>query len=89
MFHHAGFRSLWPVILLLPWFFVGVSYLLAGLLARKRDVAPLAAPVSRSSRRARSPMTRTNAFIRSNQVRTFRFGSAVASRARRTRRSAA
>lgn len=31
MFVHGGFRPLWPVIFFLPWFFLGVAYLLEWL----------------------------------------------------------
>jgi hypothetical protein len=52
MFQHAGFRSLWPVILLLPWFYVGVAYLLTAMLHGKKEVAPLSLSSSKPSRRA-------------------------------------
>lgn len=37
MFDHTGFRSLWPVMLLLPWFFVGLAYLLTAVLRAKQS----------------------------------------------------
>jgi hypothetical protein len=89
MFQHLGFRSLWPVVLLLPWFFVGLAYLLAALLHRDGEVRPLATPALKFSRRARSQVTRTNAFARTDPARTLRFKSAVPSRARRATRNAA
>ena len=30
-FEHAGLRPLWPVIFFLPWFFVGVAYLVKAM----------------------------------------------------------
>ena len=35
MFVHAGFRAFWPAIFFLPWFSVGIAYLLQGLLHRR------------------------------------------------------
>jgi tetratricopeptide (TPR) repeat protein len=34
-FAHGGFRALWPAIFFLPWFSVGIAYLLEGLLHRR------------------------------------------------------
>jgi hypothetical protein len=28
MFAHAGFRPLWPVVVFVPWIFLGLAYLL-------------------------------------------------------------
>jgi hypothetical protein len=32
---HGGFRALWPAIFFLPWFSLGIAYLLEGLLHRR------------------------------------------------------
>ena len=52
MFSHAGFRPLWPVILFLPWFLVGMAWLLRSLLPGERRVHQ---PVQVHSRAPLSP----------------------------------
>lgn len=44
MFEHVGFRSAWPALVLLPWFFIGVGYLLTAL---RHGRSPSAAAHSR------------------------------------------
>jgi hypothetical protein len=39
MFVHAGFRPLWPAILLLPWFIFGITCLFEPLLHRRHREA--------------------------------------------------
>jgi hypothetical protein len=31
MFEQLGYRSLWPILVLAPWFVIGVAYLLAAM----------------------------------------------------------
>ena len=49
MFEHGGFRPLWPVIFLLPWFLVGTASLLKSL-RHQRNRAPAIPHVSRLHR---------------------------------------
>lgn len=44
MFMHLGFRPLWPVIVFLPWFVLGLAYLLESLLQRRPGSAPTHSP---------------------------------------------
>ena len=44
MLGHAGFRPLWPVILFMPWFFLGVA-----LLVRSVRKSPISTPHGRAS----------------------------------------
>jgi len=37
MFEHAGYRPLWPVILFVPWFYLGLALLLRA--ARKSPIS--------------------------------------------------
>ena len=46
MFVHVGSRSVWPVIIFLPWFLLGFGYLLESLLRRR----PGSAPIQRTQR---------------------------------------
>lgn len=48
---HTGLRSLWPAMLLLPWFFVGIAYLLGAILGRKEpEPASLAWSIGKNAR---------------------------------------
>ena len=48
LFQHEGWRSLWPVVFFLPWFLVGVAYLVAAMVHGRREVSALSVPVRRS-----------------------------------------
>ena len=50
MFHHSGYRALWPVIFFFPWFFLGSAYLGAWVLQRASRPVVLAADRSRQRR---------------------------------------
>jgi len=39
VFVHTGFRPLWPVLFFLPWFFLGVAYLVESVLHRRHPTA--------------------------------------------------
>ena len=51
MFEHTGLRPLWPVILFLPWFLVGVAYLVKSMLRGENEIRPLSVRISNSPRR--------------------------------------
>ena len=68
LFQHAGFRSLWPVALFLPWLLVGVAYLVAAMIHGTREVRPLSVPVRRSLQArptSPAPAPRRRGFLRS------------------------
>jgi hypothetical protein len=44
MFMHLGSRPLWPVIVFLPWFLLGLAYLLESLLQRRPGSASIHRP---------------------------------------------
>jgi hypothetical protein len=41
LFQHEGFRSLWPVVLFLPWIVIGIAYLLGAMAHATKAVRPL------------------------------------------------
>ncbi len=41
LFQHGGYRSLWPAIVFLPWYLIGLAYLIRAVLRpRKADRPP-------------------------------------------------
>jgi len=44
MFAHAGFKPLWPVIVFVPWIFLGLAYLLRAV--RKSPISAARGRVS-------------------------------------------
>jgi hypothetical protein len=50
MFEHIGIRPLWPVVLFLPWFLVGVAYLVRPLAVRLQALEVRAGRIDRLSR---------------------------------------
>ena len=38
LFQHGGYRSLWPVMMFLPWYLIGLAYLIKALLRHRREV---------------------------------------------------
>src|SRR5947208_1783724 len=45
IFQHEGFRALWPVVFFLPWFLVGVAYLVAAMVHGRREASAPSVPV--------------------------------------------
>jgi hypothetical protein len=41
MFVHTGFRPLWPVIFFLPWFLLGIAYILQAIPRRRVRAVPV------------------------------------------------
>lgn len=35
LLQHAGLRTLWPVVLFIPWYLIGLAYLIGALRHRK------------------------------------------------------
>ena len=82
-FQHAGLRPLWPVVLFLPWLFVGFAYLVTAMLQGKKESGALSAPVSKSSRReAGMGLASPKAGSGSNRVRVYHLRSAVSAASR-------
>lgn len=40
LFQHGGYRSLWPVIVFLPWYLIGLAYLLRAVFGHRKDDRP-------------------------------------------------
>ena len=89
MFASAAYRPLWPVIVFLPWFIIGVAYLVKAL-SEKMSRSLSAARTAKSVRwdpAADWRALRTAVVSRSNRMRAWRFRSTVsAARAARASR---
>jgi hypothetical protein len=55
LFQHEGFRSLWPAVFFLPWFLLGVAYLVAAMIHGRREVRALSVPVRHSLQIGQTP----------------------------------
>lgn len=40
LFQHGGYRSLWPVIVFLPWYLIGIAYLVRAVFHQRKDDGP-------------------------------------------------
>ena len=38
LFQHGGYRSLWPVMMFLPWYLIGLAYLIKAVLRHRKEV---------------------------------------------------